>query len=131
MKLKLCGWPGCSNLVLEGYYCPKHKAIADQRKKDRKIFTGTKRDRSGSYHQLYNSVKWRKISKEFLAKYNVCVICGAKATIADHITPHRGNEDLFYDTNNLQPMCWSCHTRKTLAENNNFQGSKGDGGSKT
>ncbi|WP_327198035.1 HNH endonuclease [Sporanaerobacter acetigenes] len=31
-------------------------------------------------------------------------------TIAvDHIEPHKGNEDLFYDINNLQSLCKSCH----------------------
>ncbi|NMA84113.1 MAG: HNH endonuclease [Epulopiscium sp.] len=34
----------------------------------------------------------------------------------DHIKPHKGNEDLFYDINNLQSLCKSCHDRKTAKE---------------
>jgi len=127
MKVKLCGYPGCNALVQENnYYCPTHKAMADQKKKE--IYKDTQRKSSSKYHSLYNSTLWRQTSKEFLKKYPNCFICGAKATIADHITPHRGNIELFYNTDNLQPMCWKCHSKKTLIENDFF--SKGDGGSK-
>lgn len=39
-----------------------------------------------------------------------------KATVVDHITPHRGDPGLFWDEANWQPMCKQCHDRKTLTE---------------
>ena len=27
----------------------------------------------------------------------------------NHKTPHKGNLILFYDPNNLEAVCWSCH----------------------
>lgn len=120
MIMKLCTYPGCNCLVSNGTRCPKHKAEKKQ------IFT--QRTKSREYHSLYESARWRAIRRDFLKKYPRCFICGKKATIADHIVPHRGNIELFYDENNLQPMCWSCHSAKTLRENNFFH--KGEGGTK-
>ncbi|WP_312032689.1 HNH endonuclease [Sinorhizobium psoraleae] len=31
------------------------------------------------------------------------------ADTVDHITPHRGQLDLFFDPSNLQSLCKSCH----------------------
>ncbi|MCD9825235.1 HNH endonuclease signature motif containing protein [Bradyrhizobium japonicum] len=31
------------------------------------------------------------------------------ATVADHVKPHKGSEALFYDPDNLQSLCASCH----------------------
>lgn len=31
------------------------------------------------------------------------------ATVADHVVPHRGDEGLFYDPDNLQSLCAACH----------------------
>jgi 5-methylcytosine-specific restriction protein A len=38
------------------------------------------------------------------------------ATVVDHIVPHRGDPELFWKEDNLQPLCASCHSRKTLME---------------
>jgi 5-methylcytosine-specific restriction protein A len=40
------------------------------------------------------------------------------ATAVDHIQPHRGDYELFWDSDNWQPLCATCHGRKTLAEVN-------------
>ena len=116
MKAKICKKNGCGRTTQEGKeYCYLHKELENTK---RQIFT--KRGKSSEWHKLYESQTWRNISKNFLKKYPVCFICGSPAKIADHIIPHRGNVSLFYDETNLQPMCWSCHSRKTLKENNNF-----------
>ncbi|MDF2809516.1 MAG: endonuclease [Microvirga sp.] len=38
------------------------------------------------------------------------------ATVVDHERPHRGDEVLFWDTNNLQSLCAPCHdgTKKRI-----------------
>lgn len=39
--------------------------------------------------------------------------CGAVATDADHIVPHRGNKQLLTDMANYQALCEPCHCAKT------------------
>jgi 5-methylcytosine-specific restriction protein A len=125
MKTKVCKKSGCGRSAVPGKdYCERHQNCAQAL--DRKIFT--KRGKSKQWHGLYESAEWRKVRAAFLKKYPICFICGKPATIADHIIPHRGDLTLFYDENNLQPMCQSCHSRKTMRENNNFHPSKGDRG---
>ena len=126
MKTKICKKSGCGRTALPGKdYCGKHLNCA-QAAQNRKIFT--KRGKSSEWHNLYQTAEWRRRSKAFLKKYPVCFICGAPATISDHIIPHRGDLTLFYDESNLQPMCQRCHSRKTMKENNNFHRQKGDRG---
>ena len=57
-----------------------------------------------------------------------CVFCDlhtfkpgkyVRATVVDHIVPHRGDQKLFWDQNNWQPLCKSCHDKKTLTEDIN------------
>ncbi len=50
--------------------------------------------------------------------YPLCANCLSKgilapATVVDHIVPHRGDRALFWDENNWQALCKSCHDRKT------------------
>ena len=125
MKTKVCKKSGCGRSAVPGKdYCERHQNCAQAL--DWKIFT--KRGKSKQWHGLYESAEWRKVRAAFLKKYPICFICGKPATIADHIIPHRGDLTLFYDENNLQPMCQSCHSRKTMRENNNFHPTKGDRG---
>ena len=122
MKTKICLKPGCGRAAVQGKdYCQRHISLQDSRK----VFT--KRGKSAKWHSLYETSEWRKRRREFLKKYPICFICGKPATIADHITPHRGDLSLFYDEQNLQPMCQACHSRKTLKENSYFH-AKGDRG---
>ena len=118
MKLKLCTYPGCETLVADGSSrCPEHKVKPNG-------FSG-QRTKSRQWHSLYQSARWRNERKDFLKSHPYCYVCGAPAKIVDHIRPHRGDIDLFYDESNWQPMCWQCHSRKTLKENNFFHGEGG------
>ncbi len=38
------------------------------------------------------------------------------ATVADHIVPHKGNHQLFWDRNNLQSLCMVHHGEKIQQE---------------
>lgn len=101
---KLCLFPYCPDLAIPGSaYCTKHQ----KQKTDRSTY---------KYHQLYSMPSWRKIRRKFLIDHPVCVQCGAKATVVDHIIPHNGNMELFYELSNLQPLCASCHNAKTAKE---------------
>lgn len=123
---KVCIKSGCGRTAIPGKdYCQKHIAMQSQ-VQTKKIFTS--RSKSNQWHYLYESARWRKESKEFLKKYPICFICGKPSRITDHIVPHRGDVTLFWDQSNWQPMCWSCHSRKTFKENANFNKPKGDRG---
>lgn len=59
--------------------------------------------------------QWQKHSKEFLEKHPYCRRCETngkkiKAELVDHITPHKGDEKLFWDRRNWRPLCRSCHS---------------------
>ena len=42
------------------------------------------------------------------------------AEVADHVVPHRGNEQLFW-FGKLQSLCWSCHSsNKQLLERRGY-----------
>lgn len=38
------------------------------------------------------------------------------ATVVDHIVPHRGDQKLFWDRGNWQPLCEHHHNVKTMTE---------------
>jgi len=103
-----CRHPGCVELVPYGAkYCERHKPLH------------TDEVRSAA-HRGYGS-KWQKASKRFLEAHPLCVRCMAdgqyvRATVVDHIVPHRGDMRLFWDEANWQPLCKPCHDRKTGEE---------------
>jgi 5-methylcytosine-specific restriction protein A len=42
------------------------------------------------------------------------------AACTDHIIPHKGDQALFWDTNNHQSLCKDCHDYKTATEDGAF-----------
>jgi len=55
----------------------------------------------------------------FLADHPLCAECRRQgrttaADVVDHVIPHRGNEDRFWNVRNWQALCKSCHDAKTL-----------------
>lgn len=38
------------------------------------------------------------------------------ATVVDHVTPHRGDQRLFWDEANHQALCTSCHNGRKARE---------------
>src|SRR5262249_25486826 len=68
----------------------------------------------GAYSHLYKLSKWRAVRRRVLSEHPLCTKCLANkritlASIVDHITPHAGNMELFWDPNNMQPLCVHCH----------------------
>jgi len=66
--------------------------------------------------RLYNSKRWRKARSRFLSEHPLCVMCAAigrdnAADTVDHITPHKGDLELFWNPDNWQALCSHCHSR--------------------
>ncbi len=103
-----CRHPGCPNLVPRGKrYCDVHASMH------------TDEVRSAS-SRGYGSA-WQKASKAFLQTHPLCEECAGhgryvKATVVDHIVPHRGDRKLFWDRSNWRALCKRCHDRKTGQE---------------
>ncbi|MGG6311577.1 HNH endonuclease signature motif containing protein [Paenibacillus macerans] len=110
---KFCRFPGCKTIT-DGPYCSVHanaKADADRQR-------GTSAQRGYDHN-------WRAERADFLAKNPVCKTCLdagklSAATVVDHIVPHKGNKELFWDRSNWQPLCASCHSEKTAREDGGF-----------
>ena len=74
------------------------------------------------HNKLYDSVRWRKIRDIVLNSEPLCRLClksgkETPSSIADHIEPHKNDPKLFYDRENLQGLCGSCHSGvKRVAE---------------
>jgi len=59
--------------------------------------------------------RWQQTRKAYLRLHPVCVICEAEdrvvaATVVDHIEPHRGDQTKFWNPDNWQPLCATCHS---------------------
>jgi 5-methylcytosine-specific restriction endonuclease McrA len=50
---------------------------------------------------------------KFLLWNRNCYCCGARATVVDHLIPHKGSKELFEQTTNHIPMCEICHNTIT------------------
>ena len=108
---KPCRYPGCAELTNDTY-CEKHK------QKTMKYYDKYYRNQSSK--EFYNSPEWQALRKQKLTLDPYCQECKKNGTIVkgvmiDHIVPIRdGGNPL--DINNLQTLCWSCHSRKTMIE---------------
>lgn len=100
----LCKAPGCGNTTHE-VYCEDHAHLRSSKFDPR----------ASAARRGYNS-RWQRYRKYFLAKNPLCVECGRAGEVVDHVEPHKGSYQLFWDTSNHQTMCESCHNRKTASE---------------
>ena len=65
--------------------------------------------------------RWTKARNTFLKSNPLCRIHEQRgqivaATVVDHIVPHKGDQALFWDTGNWQPLCKVCHDSTKQAE---------------
>ena len=107
--LRPCRHPGCSALTRESY-CDKHKPS----KAGRKV--------SAQWHGWYNLPVWKDdLRPAQLLREPFCSECAkqgrrTRATVVDHVTPHRGDWLLFIDPANHQSLCKHHHDKKTAKE---------------
>ena len=110
-----CSYPGCPRLV-EGQYCDEHKKLTAKQynKYGRDNFTKC----------FYKTPEWLYARKKQLEQHPFCEEClkegkRKKATMVDHIIPIKQGGDKFAPSN-LQSLCWSCHSRKSVEEGSRF-----------
>jgi 5-methylcytosine-specific restriction protein A len=63
--------------------------------------------------------RWKRLRLAFLRQHPLCMCdegCNQPATEVDHKIPHRGDEALMWDWDNLQSLTKECHSRKTARE---------------
>lgn len=106
-----CRHPGCPELVEAGkLYCEKHRPLHPEVTRP-----AAKRG--------YGS-RWQRARKKYLEAHPLCAECMkqgryTKATVVDHIVPHRGDQKLFWDQGNWQALCERHHNIKTGREDSN------------
>ena len=105
-----CLSSGCKDFASNKGYCNKHQSRVKQRDRDR-----------GTAHQRGYDAEWKKHRDQFLLEHPLCVECRRKgyvmpATVVDHIIPHKGDKDLFWNKANWQPLCETHHNVKTASE---------------
>jgi 5-methylcytosine-specific restriction protein A len=122
---KPCKKPGCRLLTTQGAYCPDHAKMVRQQ-------TEVKRESSTKRGYGY---RWQQTSKGFLKAHPLCQCPNCKegeirlrkAEVVDHIKPHDGDMQLFWDRTNWQAMNKQCHDIKTATEDGGFRGKGGAG----
>ena len=97
---RVCGH--CDLTHISGEEC----AIVAERNRARKAAFDKKRPSS---RQRGYTAEWERESRAFLKANPVCRRCGAPSTLIDHIQPHKGNQRLFWNKANWQPLCTPCH----------------------
>lgn len=90
----------CGYKVAFGERCPCMRA----RKAEAEARRPTARERG------YDT-RWDDERTAFLKVHPTCIRCQSAATVVDHIVPHKGNQRLFWDRSNWQPLCRTCHDR--------------------
>ena len=114
---KPCRAPGCHVLGVEAY-CPEHAAKRKSKAKEK--IKAYDKERGSAQDRGYDA-KWNRFAAAYRKSNPLCVMCEkvgvyTLAQCVDHIIPHKGNMELFWDTDNVQGLCTKCHTTKTASE---------------
>lgn len=109
MQLYKCKGPGCSIILKSPGYCQYH--IKD--KVEKKPFQNAKRYNT----HLYQTSRWKKLRREILLENKCCQMCGSTLQLEVHhrVRP-KGEEELFFDKDNLVLVCEVCHRKLTANE---------------
>ena len=108
----------CKEYAVNQGYCDNHQDKI--KKKDRE---------RGTAHQRGYDAQWAKARDAFLDEHPLCVECHKTryinpATVVDHIIPHKGSLELFWDESNHQPLCKRHHDIKTQREDGGWWDTK-------
>lgn len=96
-------------------------------------------DSNRPWRRLYKRKAWGILRERVISEaQGLCKICGtacvgargkSNSPVIDHIKPHKGDEALFFDPDNLQLLCKRCHdTSKQREEHRGYlDGADADG----
>ncbi len=107
--IRSCRHPRCPNKGDgSGGYCKEHSK-------------GYNNPNAKRNQGLYSSARWKRARLMFLAEYPLCRTCKEKgetipAEEVDHIIPHEGDPERFWDRDNWQALCTPCHSSKSRSE---------------
>lgn len=101
-----CNKPLCRRLT-RNRFCDEHTKAYN-------------RQRPTSAQRGYNA-RWRKLRAWHVRRYPMCVTCEREgrctpAKEVHHRIPHKGDEALLLDVDNLESLCKSCHSKATRKE---------------
>lgn len=94
---------------------------ADEQERNRQRYTNE------PWRKWYNTTRWKALRiQTFIKDHFTCRICSVlegntSKLICDHIEPHKGDERLFWDEENLQTLCKPCHDRVKQKEERRFR----------
>ncbi len=100
---------GCGKLIPSGKICQCQEKAARERKARHDAKRPTARQRGYTR-------EWETESRKFLKAHPICNRCGNHAEVVDHILAHKGDERLFWNRANWQPLCRHCHNSAKQAE---------------
>lgn len=63
--------------------------------------------------RLYDTPEWKEYSKKFLIHNPKCYACGNTARAVDHFKAFKKDKNLFWDIENMLPLCNECHNTVT------------------
>lgn len=114
-----CNKINCNELIdFKETYCNKHKELINQSNKDYERYR-TERDKT--YIKFYQSREWKNTRKSVMLEDGLCQEClrqgyYKQADVVDHIIELKDDWDKRLDKDNLEPLCHSCHNKKTKEE---------------
>lgn len=70
---------------------------------------------------MYDTARWKQMRNAHIRDEPLCRECKKQGRITagrevDHIIPHENKPELMWDAHNLQTLCRSCHSAKTMRE---------------
>jgi len=105
---------------------PRLGAAKPDTRKEAEAQRTRQRDRDDPSRKLYNSRRWRALrdavyERDHWTCQKTGQICVGKhpapnSPVADHIVPHHGNPDLFWDKDNIQTVSKAYHDSQKQRE---------------
>jgi 5-methylcytosine-specific restriction protein A len=75
--------------------------------------------------QVYHTPLWRQLTAQVKLEQPLCVMCAVNdidtpTKEIDHIIPTRVNKALWFERSNLQGLCKSCHSTKSMRDRKTY-----------